>query len=216
MRMIYYEPMFKSQCKEVGRGFKMYYAGNGCTEIVGSPEITLGDNVTIFDKTVFTGLKLFPHPRIVVGNNTYLGPEVRLFSAKEITIGSNCLIGSEYIIDNPGHAVYDVLSRLRPGGGTATIDDVRPVRIGDFCWLPGHTFVYPGVQLGDGVVAGLGTHIMKSVPPFCRIGGNPAKILRLIPLPEELRDVVGQTRFDEYRRIHKELRTQGYEYPKSR
>jgi len=194
----------------------MYYAGNGCTEIVGNPEIVLGDNVVIFDKTVFTGLKVFDKPKIVVGDNTYLGPQVRLFSAKEIRIGSHCLIGSEYIIDNPGHSVYDTSARLQPGGGTTPPEDVRPVRIGDFCWLPGHTYVYPGVHIEDGVVAGLGTHIMKSLPPFCRVGGNPARILRLIPLPEKLRGIVGENRFNEYREKHKSLLKQGYEYAKNR
>lgn len=215
-RMLYYEPMFKSQCKRVGRGFRMYYAGNGCTEIVGNPEIIFGDNVVIFDKTVFTGLKVLKNPRIVVGDNTYLGPSVRLFSAKEIKIGSHCLIGSEYIIDNPGHSVYNVIPRLQPGGGTAFAEDIRPVEIGDFCWLAGHSFVYPGVHVGDGVVAGLGTHITKSVPPFCRVGGNPGKIIRLIPLPERLREIVGEIRFNEYREKHKELIDMGYEYPKKR
>ena len=60
-RVLYYEPMFKSQCKTVGKNFVMEYAGNGSTRIFGDLQVSFGNNVQIFDKTQFVGLKIYCH-----------------------------------------------------------------------------------------------------------------------------------------------------------
>ena len=205
LRILYYEPMFKSQCQSVGKGFKMLYAGNGCTHIYGNVSITLGNNVTMFDKTVFCGLKVNTQPIIDVGSNTYLGPTLRILAGKRISIGSYGLIAGDLITDNPGHPINDCIARMAPGGGSPSPVDIRPVIIGDFCFLPGSTVVYPGVTVGDGVVANVGTHIIKDVPPFCRIGGNPGVIIRKLPIPAEIRNVVGETRYQSYLKAHELL-----------
>ena len=204
-RVIYYEPMFKSQCASVGKNFHMEYAGNGSTRVHGNLRITLGSNVHIFDNTQFVGLKLFDEPELIVGDDTYLGPAVYLMVGKRITIGSHCMIGSRIITDNPGHSI-NVMRRLESGGGPPDKIGIRPVAVGDFCWLPLDTVVYPGVTIGDGVVVRMGTHIDRDVPPFCHAAGDPMRILRKLPIPEELRAVVGEERYNRYLQIHAGLR----------
>jgi len=204
-RVCYYEPMFKSQCFKVGKNFRMEYAGNGSTKMFGSLQITFGDNVRIFDNTMFVGLKVYDAPELIVGSNTYLGPLVRIMVGKRVSIGSHCLITSKMITDNPGHPIDDVMGRLRSGGGSPSPESIRPVSIGDFCFLPVETVVYPGVTVGDGVVARIGTHIDKDVPPFCQVAGNPMRILRKLPIPEEIKDVVGTERFKQYQEAHHHL-----------
>lgn len=204
-RVVYYEPMFKSQCHTVGKNFCMEYAGNGSTKIFGNLQITLGDNVRIFDNTCFVGLKVIDNPLLIVGNNTYLGPRVRFMVGKRIEIGNHCLIGSMMVTDNPGHPIDDVLARLQSGGGSPSPESIRPVKIGDFCFLPAETVVYPGVTIGDGVVARVGTHINKDVPSFCQIGGNPMRIMKKLPIPDELRKIVGEGRYNDYLEVHRGL-----------
>ena len=101
------------------------------------------------------------------------------------------------ITDNPGHPV-DVMSRLESGGGSPSPDSIRPVTIGNFCWFSVETVVYPGVNVSDGVVARVGTHINRDVPPFCQIAGNPMRIVKKLPIPEGLKEIVGKDRFNEY------------------
>lgn len=204
-RMFYYEPMFKSQCVSVGKNFRMEYAGNGSTRIHGNLRVTLGNNVHIFDNTQFVGLKVLDNPELIVGDNTYLGPLVRLYVGRRISIGSHCMITSRIITDNPGHPVDDVILRTQSGGGSPTPASIRPVTIGDFCFLPLDTVVYPGVTIGDGVVARIGTHISRDVPPFCQIAGNPMRVVKKLPLPQELKALVGEDRYDNYVRLHEEL-----------
>jgi acetyltransferase-like isoleucine patch superfamily enzyme len=204
-RVVYYEPIFKSQCKSVGPGFRMEYAGNGTTRILGDLQIYIGSNVTIFDNTGFIGLKVFDKPELHIGDNTYLGPFVRIMVGREIRIGRNGVITSSLITDNPGHPT-NILSRLESGSGSPAPGDIRPIKIGDFCWLRLDTYVYPGVTIGDGVVALAGTHINKDVPPFCQIGGQPMRIIRKLPIPPELAELVGEERYRSYLKAHEELK----------
>ncbi len=204
-RIVYYEPIFKSQCVHVGPGFRLEYAGNGTTRIMGDLQIHIGTGVTIFDNTAFVGLKILDKPSLYIGDDTYIGPSVRIMVGREITIGKNCIITSRIITDNQGHPMKEVLGRLNSGGGSPDADDIRPVTIGDYCFLPLDTVVYPGVRIGDGVVARIGTHINRDIPPFCMIAGNPARITRKLPLPDELKGLVGEEKYAHYRDEHSRI-----------
>lgn len=204
-RVAYYEPMFKSQCVSVGSNFKMHYAGNGSTKISGDLQVHIGSNVTIFDNVAFVGLKVLDKPELRIGDNTYIGPEVKFRVGKNITIGSYCMVASRFIADNPGHQIDDVLARMQSGGGPPMPETIRPVSIGDFCWLTLGTAIYPGAVVGDGVVAKLGTHLSRTVPPFCLVSGNPWKVEKKLPVPEELRDIVGPERYEGYLEAHRDV-----------
>lgn len=205
-RRVYYEPMFKSQCVEVGPGFRMNYAGNGSTTVLGRLDIRLGRNVTIYDNTFFTGLLVEDRtPRLTVGDHNYLAPLCRITVAREVSIGSWNLIGCSFIADNSGHPVSDVEARLTSGGGLPSAKSVKPVRIGDFCYLATQTVVYPGTSVGDGVVAQIGTHLSGSIPPFTLVGGNPMRIIGKLPIPESMRERVGEERYAAYLEAHETL-----------
>lgn len=204
-RVVYYEPMFKSMCKEVGPGFKMYYAGNGSTKILGDLQIHIGSNVTMFDNVAFVGLKVLDKPELHIGDNTYIGPQVKFRVGKKVAIGKYCMIVSPFIADNPGHQIDDMMARMQSGGGCPTSETIRPVIVGDFCWLTLETAIYPGTVVGDGVVAKLGTHLSKTVPSFCLISGNPWKVERKLSIPEELKEIVGPERYESYIDAHRDV-----------
>ena len=194
-RVAYYEPMFKSMCKEVGPGFKMWYAGNGMARILGNLDIYLGRNVTVFDSVSLVGLKLFDHPELRIADNTYIAPRVRFMVAKDVTIGSWSLVGCHLVMDNPGHPIADAAGRMTPGGGSPSPGSVKPVRVGDLCLLGAGSILYPGAQVGDGVVAKIGTHIAGEIPPFCLIEGNPCRVVGKLPISEVLKDHFGEDRY---------------------
>ncbi len=204
-RIVYYEPMFRSQCISVGPGFRMPYGGNGIARIEGDLSLYLGSGVTVFDNAHLAGLKVFDKPELHIGDRTYIGPHVSFGVGKKITVGRNCLITSRLITDNPGHSTKDTLRRLDRGGGIPSAEDVRPVCIGDFCFLALNTVVYPGVTVGDGVVARVGTHLNRDIPPFVVVGGNPARIVRKLPIPPQMAEIVGRDRYESYVKAHKQI-----------
>lgn len=194
-RVVYYEPMFKSMCKEVGPGFKMYYGGNGITRIAGNLNIYIGSNVTMFDNVSLAGLKIFDDPELRIGDNTYISPRTRFMVAKSVVIGSWSLVGCRIVMDNSGHPIANAAGRMTSGAGSPTRESVRPVSVGDLCLLGAGSCLYPGARLGDGVVAKVGAHVAGEIPPFCLVAGNPGRIVGKLPIAEELKEHFGEDRY---------------------
>jgi acetyltransferase-like isoleucine patch superfamily enzyme len=57
----------------------------------------------------------------------------------------------------------------------------RPVRIGDYAWICTQAVLLPGVTIGEGAVVAAGAVVVKDVPPFAVVGGNPAKEIKQRP-----------------------------------
>ena len=188
--------MFKSQCRSVGPGFKLWYAGNGCCRILGNLAIRLGSNVTMFDNVSLVGVRSTDEPELIVGDNVYLGPHSRFMVAKRISIGSHSIIGGQtMLMDNPGHSLVNPVERLAPGAGLPPKESTFPIRIGEFCIIPTANYVYPGTVIGDGVASKVGTHLRGVIPPFVLVSGHPCRIERELPIPEEMKDIVGEERW---------------------
>lgn len=59
-----------------------------------------------------------------------------------------------------------------------------PIVIGDDVWIGGGAIICPGVTIGEGVTVGAGSVVTKNVPPYTIVGGNPAKILKVLSKEE--------------------------------
>lgn len=54
----------------------------------------------------------------------------------------------------------------------------RPIHIGAQAWLAAQVFVGPGVSVGEGAVALARAVVVKDVPPWAVVAGNPAIIVK--------------------------------------
>jgi acetyltransferase-like isoleucine patch superfamily enzyme len=52
------------------------------------------------------------------------------------------------------------------------------VIIGSDVWIGSHVTIMSGVKIGDGAVIAANSHIVKNVPPYAIVGGNPAKVIK--------------------------------------
>lgn len=50
--------------------------------------------------------------------------------------------------------------------------------IGSDVWIGIETLLMPGIKIGDGAVIGAGSVVVKDVPPYAVVGGNPARVLK--------------------------------------
>jgi acetyltransferase-like isoleucine patch superfamily enzyme len=66
--------------------------------------------------------------------------------------------------------------------------------IGSDVWIGDNACVKAGVSLGHGVIVGLGAVVVKDVPPYAIVGGNPARILRY-RFPEDVVRTLIQVRW---------------------
>ncbi|MBP0444995.1 CatB-related O-acetyltransferase [Roseomonas sp. SSH11] len=70
--------------------------------------------------------------------------------------------------------------------------------IGNDVWLGAGVAIMPGVTIGDGAVVAAHSVVVKDVPSYAIVGGNPAKIIRYRFSEALIRDLLA-TRWWDYR-----------------
>ena len=132
-----------------------------------------------------TGENLYVNPRLVVdygvnihlGENFYSNWNLTMLDVCPIRIGNNAMIGPNCQFLTPLHP-------LDPHERNSGVEYGKPITIGDNFWAGGGVIVLPGVTLGNNVVAGAGAVITKSFGDNVVLAGNPARVIKEIPVKE--------------------------------
>jgi UDP-2-acetamido-3-amino-2,3-dideoxy-glucuronate N-acetyltransferase len=120
-------------------------------------ECRLGSRVTIA-RDVQIG------DRVIIGNGVSIPPGTRI--EDDVAVGDNCTIASQHLMG-------------AEESGTLTIHS--GARIGAGCVLAGCTDIGPFSQVESGAV------VDRSIPPYARVAGNPARVVGYVasaPMPE--------------------------------
>ena len=56
-------------------------------------------------------------------------------------------------------------------------------------WIGHNSTIMSGVKIGNGAVIGCDSHVVKDVPPYAIVGGNPAKIIKYRFTDEQIYDL---------------------------
>ena len=148
VKIIYFEPLFRSQCEKVGKGLWMeklpYLNGKG--------KIVIGDFVRLSGKQdISFSRKLYPNPELTIGDHTFVGGSTVFAAAKKIKIGQYCYIaGGVYITDNDGHPLD---AKKRRNNEPPLKNEVKEVEIGDDVWIGRQAIILKGVTIGDRVLS---------------------------------------------------------------
>lgn len=119
---------------------------------------------------------------IYVGENFYANFNNVFLDTCPIRIGKNCMFG-------PNVQLYTATHPLEPVKRNSGLEAGKPITIGDNVWLGGSAVLTPGVTLGNNVVVAAGAVVTKSFPDNVVIGGNPAKIIKLVEEDRKLDDL---------------------------
>jgi acetyltransferase-like isoleucine patch superfamily enzyme len=149
--------------------------------VEGVIEIEIGDDVRILDKSTIAGLTVGEKPSVTIGSGTDISQPISILVGREVSIGSQCIISSSLITDNPGHNVdYGQRNqKLNPA-------KIGRIRIEDQVWTGTGSMIIGDVIIGTGSVIGAGAVVTKSVPAFCVVAGNPARIVKKLEVPKEM------------------------------
>lgn len=62
--------------------------------------------------------------------------------------------------------------------------------IGNDVWIGSSVTIMSGVTVGDGVVIAANSHVVKDVPPYAIVGGNPAKVIKFRFFEKQICDLL--------------------------
>ncbi len=192
-RVFYYQPLFRSRCVSCGSRLYIDNTGQGIPFLEGNLKIRIGNDVFLYDRITLAGLTAGENPMFTVGDNTMIAMPIAIMVGREVSIGSNCLIGSSLIADNSGHNLdykirFQKLVKILIG----------KVKIGNYVYTGHQSIIIGNVTIGDGAIIGAGSVVTTSIPPFCVVVGNPARLVKKLPFPKEMIDVVGEEQYRKY------------------
>lgn len=106
--------------------------------------------------------------KVDIGDYSWIGDDVVLYSLGEITIGSNTIISQKSYLCTGGHdynsTSFDIYS--------------KPIFIGDSVWIATDVFVAPGVVINNEVVVGARSSVFKNLDKAGLYLGTPAVLVK--------------------------------------
>jgi lipopolysaccharide O-acetyltransferase len=110
-------------------------------------------------------------PRLVIGDDCYVGPNCQFHCVDKIELTSGCVLSDQVYVSDVSHG-------LLPGQGLLMDQPVNSkgaVIVGANCFIGFGAVLMPGVILGEHVVVGARSIVTRSVPAFTMVAGNPAR-----------------------------------------
>ncbi len=129
------------------------------------------------------------NPAYEIGKHTYGKPKVydfgdggRLIIGKYTSIAdeTTILLGGNHRMDWVSTYPFPALTDKWPSavGIVGHPQSKGDVIIGNDVWIGNGATILSGVTIGDGAVIGARALVVKDVPPYAIVRGNPAKIIR--------------------------------------
>jgi len=127
----------------------------------------LGKNSTIEDFSVVNN----GVGAVTIGNDTRIGLGNVLIGP--VKVGSQVIFAQNVVLSglNHGYEAIDTPIRLQKVTTTQIV-------IEDEVWIGANAVLTAGITVGKHSVIAGGSVVVKNVPPYCVVGGNPAKILK--------------------------------------
>ncbi len=132
-------------------------------------------NKYIYDNTdIRNYCKIEGKGRLIIGCNSGIGDFGIIRCSNCVRIGENVLIGPRVFISDSDHTFHDrqtciYLQPLCHG----------PVTIEDDVFIGANVTVLKNVHIGRGAVIGAGSVIVKNVPAYAVVVGNPGRVVKI-------------------------------------
>lgn len=124
---------------------------------------------------------------VIIGDKVGIGPYAYITGTNaKLIIRGNCSIAEHFTVHTGNHArivgsfVTDINERNKPKGFD------KDVVIEQDVWIGCNVTLLSGVHIGRGATIAAGAVVVKDVPPYCIVGGVPAKPIKFCFKIEEI------------------------------
>ena len=142
----------------------------------GIRDVMFGHNVKIIEPVNIYGCTIdddtFIGPFVEIQKNVQIGKRSKIqshtFICELVTIGDDCFIG---------HGVMFANDLFKTGMPDPDPDSWGRTLIESNVSIGSNATILPGIKIGKFSMIGAGSVVLKDVPPFSIVAGNPAKII---------------------------------------
>lgn len=132
--------------------------------------LRLGRNITFYNPS-----------NITIGSNVYIALGNWFMAADTISIADEVLFGPYNVIVTSNHTMHE--GSFRYGKS-----DRGPIAIGRGSWVGASCTILKGITIGEGSAVGANSLVIRDVPSFTVVGGNPAKELKKLNQPGQIEE----------------------------
>jgi putative colanic acid biosynthesis acetyltransferase WcaF len=125
----------------------------------------------LFGAKIGRGVKIRPTVRVTypwkvsIGDYSWIGDDVVLYSLDEIAIGSHCVVSQKSYLCTGSHDLQDVAFSLL----------TAPIYIGNGAWIATDCFIAPGVKIGANAVIGARSSVFSDILDRQVAWGSPCR-----------------------------------------
>ena len=120
---------------------------------------------------------------IEIGDYSFVGENTRIWSVKKILIGNRVQIAHGCnIFDNNIHSLncaerhIEYIQNISENIMKLFDVNEKDLIIKDDAWIGANVIILKGVTIGEGAIVGAGSVVLKDVPDYTLVVGNPAQI----------------------------------------
>lgn len=163
--MKYIPPSLYYRFNRYGTGCKIASAG-----VLSLPELTaFGANVLVREGYCLDipAPARDGSPRIIIGDRCECSRFLTIIAMNKVELKADVITGPHVFITDARQAWEKVDS------------GISMVTIGEGSWIGAHSSILGNVKIGKGCVVGAGSVVLRDVPDYCVVAGNPAEFRRI-------------------------------------
>ncbi len=173
----------QSYCCVLGENSKIYPQARIWNSSKIKENIVIGSNTHIAGTLQVWG----DCGKIEIGDYCFVGEGTRIYSAASIKIGHRVQIAHNCnIFDNNIHSLRPNERHLEyiqnTTKGVYKLFDLneKEIVIMDDAWIGANAIIMKGVTIGKAAIIAAGSMVLKNVPDYTVVGGNPARQIKVI------------------------------------
>lgn len=127
---------------------------------------------TWYQVRFFPTVKIWAPWNLRTGRSVAIDEHVDLYNVAPITMGHIVSISRRAFLCTASHDISNIVRPLK----------TAPIKIGNGVWVGAEAYIGPGVTIGDGAVIAARAVVVKDVPAWTVVGGNPARVIKERPV----------------------------------